>query len=101
MKSILMRSPNNGSYEVPTDHLLLLNESCGTRSGLDLLEFLAKGSHGNPQPGLLIKQWVVLHKLTVGHHCYRQHTSYNSLEVKFKPIWSLNPYMSLVCEGIL
>ena len=49
MKAIYMKPPNNRVDGAPAAHLLSPKAASNTRTGLHLIEMLAKGICGNPQ----------------------------------------------------
>lgn len=49
-----MESPNNGETMPQTRHLLPSNETSSVRSGLHLIELLAKGDHGNSKTAVAV-----------------------------------------------
>lgn len=60
MQLILMKSPNNRVYEIPTGYLLLQNEASSTGIGLYSIELLAIEIPKQPR----LRQWVALYNLS-------------------------------------
>lgn len=97
-KVILMRTPCNGVYRVSTSHLL--QQERLPRVGLEniQLSYWQRGSHGNQQPRLLLRQKDYSLKTDIGVLLLRK-TCHNLLKVK-RLSWCLQEDLTPMCQSL-